>query len=566
MPPSIDAPAFHMPVITPPVDADDDAAEYYSNLAVEFSVAESGAVTIDISDVELSTIYAMCTGLVRYIPAGEAMPTAEPEVAPEGGALHLKVGPNGFFQLRNGLPDGLSPMHSILYVGVDFNSVREAVRQMLQLHLGDWALYDWPFLVPPSLDARTIIDAFMASRVGMPVWAGVPLGQAAQTAGGGDEGRRLILRTLGAEGVELPPVQRLRAMPTIAGAQWKDHPLATELAEFDDFAKLLSYLKVKEAEFLEHADRYFERLGELLARAGVDIGSGLNRETFANAVRRFQGEQGYPVDGTPGQNTLWELHTGRFNGQDSWVKENSFEEVECPADVWVPEGVDYNWEEHGLNYFRFRPEAAEDYNKLRAEAMEARILITSAGSLRRLDEKVTESRSPVSLHYTGTAFDLSTTTGMGKGDIDTEPYLVEQEEEGGRTRWRVWARVDVKPYGAAGDDSNVGEHQVRKIDAVVWDTSEEDNTRTQTITATVVDFTALAASRGFERIGPRSNWPTRYLNAEWWHFEYRSALVPWISQFGAELLRLHREAAVRAQSHLWNERLRIYRRNKNGWR
>jgi len=192
----------------------------------------------------------------------------------------------------------------------------------------------------------------------------------------------------------------------------------------------------------------------------------------------------------------------------------------------------------------------------------AGIIITSAGSFRGPNEAVRAGRSATSMHYSGLAFDLATTSGMRDPAVD--PYIVTQDGD----YWRVWARTD--------------EGLEQQLDAVVHVNGVNGAIHTQEVTARVADFTALAASYGFRRIGPRSDFPANYLSAEWWHFQCEDVLVPWISQFGIELLSLdiYTEATLppanppattmsglQGIASLWNNRKRIFGRMPTavGW-
>jgi hypothetical protein len=151
----------------------------------------------------------------------------------------------------------------------------------------------------------------------------------------------------------------------------------------------------------------------------------------------------------------------------------------------------------------------------------------------------------MSFHYSGLAFDLATPSGMMDPTVD--PYIVTRDGD----RWRVWARSD--------------EGQEQRLDAVAW---RNGATWTQTVSARVLDFTALARRHGFQRISPRSTFPRNYLSAEWWHFQCEDLLVPWISQFGIELLSLQRytQANLQAVPRIWNNRKRIFKRGGGeGW-
>src|SRR5690606_37546190 len=101
--------------------------------------------------------------------------------------------------------------------------------------------------------------------------------------------------------------------------------------------------------------------------------------------------------------------------------------------------------------------------------------------------------------------------------------------------------------------------------AVLW---SDHATRTRSVTARAFDFTEIAERHGFRRIPPRSTFPQNYMSAEWWHFQCEAALVPWISQFGIELLSLamYTERQLTANTDIWANRKRIFKRGRRrGW-
>jgi hypothetical protein len=61
------------------------------------------------------------------------------------------------------------------------------------------------------------------------------------------------------------------------------------------------------------------------------------------------------------------------------------------------------------------------------------------------------------------------------------------------------------------------------------------------VTDKFVDFTALAKKHGFHSIRARSSFfrGGSYGGAEWWHFQYESALTVGKSTFGEELLKVY---------------------------
>jgi peptidoglycan hydrolase-like protein with peptidoglycan-binding domain len=307
-------------------------------------------------------------------------------------------------------------------------------------------------------------------------------------------------------------------------------------ASVPPITKLQNYLGVTDAAFTAHESRYFTALKEHLVRAGT-IGQSdtLDRSNFAAAVEDFQRSQGLTRDGIPGEDTLWALQQGWAAGRNLAIRR-------ATADVWLrpPMTVaDHDPNQHGYDSFRFRDDAAVRYDSLRAEVTAAGARITSSGSFRDLSATVGANRSAKSFHYSGLAFDLATPTGMQDPDID--PYIVTVDGD----RWRVWARTD---SGTA-----------RTLEAVVWASGA---TTTRQVQANVIDFTDAAERHGFHRIPPRSGFPASRLAAEWWHFQADDLLVPWISQFGIELLSLaqYDEAALRAATNIWSNRKAIFER------
>jgi len=307
----------------------------------------------------------------------------------------------------------------------------------------------------------------------------------------------------------------------------------------DDLRDLLRYLGIGYEAFAPWERIYFDRLAELLRMHGT-IGTTdfIDQSNFKDAIREFQSSEGLGVDGIPGENTLWAL-------QVDWARGRSLAVQRVDADTWVRPGLGaHDPSRDGFDRFRLRQDIVHRYFDLHDEVIAAGGLLTSSGSFRSLDATVTAGRSAKSMHYSGLALDLALPTGLRDPSID--PFIITQEGD----RWRVWAR--------ATDGTS------RTLDAVVWSSG---STSTRTVTANVIDFTAAAERHGFRSIRPRSCFPGRYGCAEWWHFQCQAALVPWISQFGVELLSLDRydEAELRANAPIWENRRCIFRRSRNGW-
>ena len=318
---------------------------------------------------------------------------------------------------------------------------------------------------------------------------------------------------------------------------------ATSPAEAD-VAALCRYLRVDRTEFAAEQDRYFARLGELLAFSGtVSTAEEVSAGTFRAAVRQFQEQNGLGADGIPGEDTLWELNT-------AWVQSRQLSLVRVEMDRWTPPGADRHDEaEHGYGAVRVRSDVAEAVAGLRADLNAVGVLLTSSGAARSLSATVTAGRSSTSIHYSAAAVDLATTSGMLAGtaaNAENQLYVVTREGD----RWRIWSRSD------SGDEQS--------LEAVEW---RRGRTSTRRVQGRFVDVTAAAGQRGLQQIGPRSTFPDNYLSAEWWHLQSAEVLVPWASQFGAEILSLatSTEAALRAQPGMWADRKRIFHRGTNGW-
>ncbi|MEU4689805.1 peptidoglycan-binding domain-containing protein [Actinoplanes sp. NPDC023714] len=320
--------------------------------------------------------------------------------------------------------------------------------------------------------------------------------------------------------------------------------MADILATDRDLDALRSYLAVAPERFAAHQDRYFDRLGELLVFHRVvgdrrDVHAG----TFRQAVRHFQSAAGLAADGIPGEDTAWELNRG-------WAESRRLPTVVVEMDQWTPPGVPHHDpDDHGYSSMRVRSDVAGAARGMRAELNEAGVLMTTAGALRPLDAVVSSGRKPTSIHYCGAAFDLSTTSGMvrsARADARNQLYVITASGD----RWNVWARSD---RGVQ-----------RDLDAVEW---HNGSTSVRPVSGRFLDVTAVAARHGFHPIGPRSEFPAKYGNAEWWHFQNHPVLVPWISQFGPEILALTTidEADLQERPRLWAECRRLFQRGRNGW-
>lgn len=293
----------------------------------------------------------------------------------------------------------------------------------------------------------------------------------------------------------------------------------------------------KKGETMSDRTEYLRRLGGLLVfHQVIQAPEELREDNFKEVVTRFQEKAGLFTDGKPGMDTLWAL-------QQPWVEQSPKHDfVECQADV-VP-----GYEE-GLPVTHLRADAAERYQRLRAEVLSLGGHVTSDGGRRPLNAEVNANRSPTSMHYTGLAFDLFTDSGFFKPERD--PFVVTR---GAETYWEVWCRAE------GGED--------KQLEAMYWKNSSSGVDLKKTISGKFINFTELCARYGFRPIGPRTPFTRatdrKYLSAEWWHFQCGELLTPNLSQFGIELLKINHytPAHIRAQNeNIWNNRKRIYQQN-----
>lgn len=305
-----------------------------------------------------------------------------------------------------------------------------------------------------------------------------------------------------------------------------------------DLVELLRYLHIEPKRFERGRDRYFSTLTTLLRFHGVIAETEhVEADTFRSATREFQRAVGLEADGIPGEDTLWELNY-------SWTMANRLELVSCAMDDGAPPGTPHVDADHGYPSVRVRSDVAPALTAWRTELRTAGVPLVSSGARRELTSTVVPGRSVASIHYSAAAVDLAATMGMtSQGPVGPadQPYLVTEDGEG----WRVWARAE----------SGV---ELRLV-AVSWGSGR---TRTRVVEGRFLDVTAAAAAHGLTPIRPRPDFPDQYPSAEWWHFQSNAALVPWISQFGCEVLRLraNSEPAFHAQRPLWEARKRIFHR------
>lgn len=194
---------------------------------------------------------------------------------------------------------------------------------------------------------------------------------------------------------------------------------------------------------------------------------------------------------------------------------------------------------NGYSMHRIRDDLSVDYMNVFNSLDSMGGKLTSSGSKRSLNAKVSKSRSATSLHYIGRAIDLNVYSGMH--DLKKEPYLIEKE---GRY-WRVWARVK-----SGGEE--------RCINA--W---HHPSWSSKKVEANVIDLTELMKENNFERIPHRKLYNSKrksYGSSEWWHFQNTSGLVEDETLFGDELLKMYTINEVK-NTPPWKYRMGLWKKD-----
>ena len=231
-------------------------------------------------------------------------------------------------------------------------------------------------------------------------------------------------------------------------------------------------------------------------------------------LKEYQAKKGLTPDGVFGAKTFAEMRKDVQNKHMELGGFKLFSKVACPANAY----------KGGYDSFRLRTDAAYWYNGFHANATAMGAVVTSSGSDRSLDAKVSAARSPTSMHYIATAFDLYVYSAMM--NPETDPYVVERDGD----YWRVWARAH---HGLEMTIQNPVTYKHRKGTG-------------KPVKGRFIDLTALAKLFNYTRIKPRASFfqGGSEMGAEWWHFQNEFVLFPNFSKFGEELLTLHSPANI----------------------
>lgn len=235
-----------------------------------------------------------------------------------------------------------------------------------------------------------------------------------------------------------------------------------------------------------------------------------------DAVESFQLANGLRDDGIVGRAT-WRAF-GVEDDPSAWPADAAPVEwlgwKKTPCDMTVPGDPDQGYDSTTL-----RSDVADAFAMMRMELVALGGKITSAGGRRKPRHSANSNQSKKSMHYVGRAHDLALPSGMQNPETDL--YVVERDPEDPRY-WIVWARAD------GGEE--------RMLDG--WVHATQSSRR---VGGRFVNLTDLMSRYGFERIGSRRSYSaSNYGAAEWWHFQKTDDLVPGVSTFGEELLKVWR--------------------------
>lgn len=187
----------------------------------------------------------------------------------------------------------------------------------------------------------------------------------------------------------------------------------------------------------------------------------------------------------------------------------------------------------GFSVTRLRKDVATRWGNLRSECLLRGGGCTTAGGIRPLTAGGGAAQSATSLHYGGLAIDLSLDSGMSRVD---SLYVVVKDHDNPR-KWIVWMRCT--------EDSV----QTVDLNAVICTTaSGKTQLKEVPVSGKYLNFTELAAKYGFKNISARKSFMNGggYTGAEWWHFQCEAVLIPGVSTFGGELLKVYSESEIKA--------------------
>ena len=267
-----------------------------------------------------------------------------------------------------------------------------------------------------------------------------------------------------------------------------------------------------------------------------------------SAVMAFQRSEGLLADGMLGSITMKALERA-YSERTVELSSPGFDAFDGTPGRHTFVRVVANAYGDGYNRVFLRDDVAEAYRAVYDTVHAAGGLMTSSGGRRSLHTTINSTRSAVSMHYLGRAFDLFIYSGMV--DPKTDPYVVARE---GERLYRVYARCSkiVNPEAELPPEIEVA-HAI---------SYKGNRTQGQPVAGHLLDLTALLEKHGFERIKARPHFETgdSLHGAEWWHFQYTRGLLPQVTTYGQELLRVYSRASLEGTAP-WLYRDNIYKIN-----
>ncbi|MBW1853978.1 MAG: peptidoglycan-binding protein [Deltaproteobacteria bacterium] len=283
----------------------------------------------------------------------------------------------------------------------------------------------------------------------------------------------------------------------------------------------------------------FKKRGLILFKPiKIDGKFGKNTESV---VMDFQGSMGLLRDGVVGPVTMKALEEA-YTQHILELNSPGVDAVDGMPDRFVFERVKADKYQEGYGQLSLRNDVASAYNEIYKELHSNGAILTSSGGIRSLHTKVTRSRSTTSFHYLGLALDLYIYSGMV--DPENDPYIISREKP---SAYRVYARCS---------NEKVDE---KKIENII---TYNDRTKGVTIEGGFFDLTALFEGVGFKPIRARPTFEegSSILGAEWWHFQFEKGLIPDVTTFGSELLKVYSKETLESTAP-WRHRDRIFNIN-----
>ena len=283
--------------------------------------------------------------------------------------------------------------------------------------------------------------------------------------------------------------------------------------------------------------------------------TGIYDEKTESVVTLFQASESVYADGIVGPVTMKVLEKAYSNrvlelnspGVDAMEAPNRYTLDRVYADPY----------EQGYTKLFMRMDAASAYRAVRNEAINCGAILTSSGTMRSLNAEVTQSRSAVSFHYLGLALDLYIYSGMTNPERDA--YVVVED---GERLHRVFARCSDKwTFNSEYKPISITLPPERELKNIVT-YKQRKASKNPTVKGNFLDLTETFEKNGFRRIRARRNFydGNSMMGAEWWHFQYESGLLPHVSTFGNELLKIYSKEKVNGTGP-WQQRNRIFMEN-----